>query len=147
MKKKIVIGVFTALILVTAIAFLILAIDSYNYDMDPKNGVDLLEGFGALMLMFLGGCVVFYECDLFYTVYYLMFRPKTLLKTILNILSNLSLFLIGFLPVFLEVVDFLLKGFFWPGLDGRITTGLAVSYIAFRMIYLLVVAFSYPEEL
>lgn len=95
MKKKIVIGIFTALILLTVVAVLVLAIDSYIYDTDPKNGVDVLEGFAAFMLIALGGCVVFYECDLFYTVYYFVARPKTALKSTLHILSHLSLILLG----------------------------------------------------
>lgn len=95
MKKKIVIGIFIALILLTIVAALVLAIDSYNYDMDPKNGVDVLEGFAAFMLIALGGCVVFYECDLFYTVYYFVVKPKTALKSTLHILAHLSLVLIG----------------------------------------------------
>ena len=95
MKKKIVIGIFIALILLTIVAALVLAIDSYNYDMDPKNGVDVLEGFAAFMLIALGGCVVFYECDLFYTVYYFVVKPKTALKSTLHILSHLSLVLLG----------------------------------------------------
>lgn len=143
MKKKIIIGIFSALILITIIAFLILMINDYNHAIEID---DPLASLGVVIGLFLCGCVVFYECDLFYTVYYLLFRPKTPLKTILNILSNLSLFLIGFLPVFLLVVDSFLDGFFWPGLDGRITLGLAVSYIVLRMIYLLVVASSSPEE-
>lgn len=139
MYEKIVIGIFTALILVTAIAFLAVALYPFDYDYNDPNAK--YAAFGALIVLFLGACVVWCECDLFYTVYYLMFRPKTLLKTILNILSSLSLLLIG-----LTVVDFLLDGFIWPGLDGRITTVLLTCNIAFRMIYLLVIAFSSPDE-
>lgn len=144
MKKKIVIGIFTALILVTAIAFLVVALYPFDYDYNDPNAK--YAAFGALIVLFLGACVVWCECDLFYTVYYLMFRPKTLLKTILNILSSLSLLLIGLHPLFLTVVDFLFDGFIWPGLDGRITTVLLTCNIAFRMIYLLVIAFSSPDE-
>ena len=46
MKKKILIGSFLLLVLVTAIVFLAWAIQSYNYDMDPANGVDIFAGFG-----------------------------------------------------------------------------------------------------
>lgn len=69
------------------------AVDSYNYDMDPANGIDIMEGMGAAMLIGLGGFVVFYELDLFYTVYYFLVKPKTITKSILNILSNVSLLL------------------------------------------------------
>ncbi len=96
MKKKIIIGVFSLLILITAIFFVVGAIDSYNYDMNPANGVDILEGFGAVLTLMVGGFVVFYELDLFYTVYYFLVKPKTIAKSILNILSNLTLLLIFF---------------------------------------------------
>ena len=77
MKKKIIIWVFCVLILVTAIAFLAAAINSYLYDMDPDNGVDILVGFGAVLIAVVGGFVVLYELDLFYTVYYFFVKLKT----------------------------------------------------------------------
>ena len=94
MKKKIVICVFLTVILITAIFFIAAAIDSYNYDMDPANGVDILEGFGAVLAIMIGTFVVFYELDLFYTVYYFLIKPKTIAKSILNVLANLSLLLV-----------------------------------------------------
>lgn len=94
MKKKIIICVFLLLIFITATIFIVSAIDSYNYDMDPNNGVDILEGFGAVLIIVVGGFVVFYELDLFYTVYYFFVKPKTKTKSILNILANISLVLI-----------------------------------------------------
>ena len=96
MKKKIIIGIFSLLILLTAIIFIVGAIQSYNYDMDPANGVDILEGFGAVLTLGVGGFVVFYELDLFYTVFYFLVKPKTIAKSILNIISNLTLLLIFF---------------------------------------------------
>ena len=96
MKKKIVIGVFSLLILITGIFFAVAAIDSYNCDMNPANGVDIFEGFGAVLALIVGGFVVFYELDLFYTVYYFALRPKTITKSILNIISNLTLLSIFF---------------------------------------------------
>lgn len=96
MKKKIIIGVFSLLILITAITFIVGAIQSYNYDMDPANGVDILEGFGAAIALVVGGFVVFYEIDLFYTVYYFLIKQKTIAKSIINVLSNLTLLLIFF---------------------------------------------------
>lgn len=92
-KKIIIISIFLTLIVITSFVFLKGAIDSYNYDMDPANGVDIMEGMGAAMLIVLGGFVVFYELDLFYSVYYFFVRPKTIAKSILNILSNVSLLL------------------------------------------------------
>ena len=96
MKKKIVICVFLTVILITTIFFIAVAIDSYNYDMDPANGVDILEGVGAAIIIMIGAFVVFYELDLFYTVYYFLTKPKTIVKSILNILANMSLLLIFF---------------------------------------------------
>ena len=64
-KKIIAICAFLLLILVTATAFLIAAIDSYNYDMDPANGVDIMEGMGAAFLIIIGGFVILCELDLF----------------------------------------------------------------------------------
>ena len=97
MKKKIIICVFLLLIVVTSFVFIKSAIDSYNYDMDPANGVDIMEGMGAAMLLVLGGFIVFYELDLFYTVFYFaIIKPKTLIKSIFVALSNITLLLIFF---------------------------------------------------
>lgn len=96
MKKKIVIGAFLLLILITAIVFIIAAVDSYNYDMDPANGVDLLEGVGAAILIVIGGLVILCESDLFFTVYYFLVKPKTSQKSILMLLSQLMLLIVIF---------------------------------------------------
>ena len=96
-KKKIIItSIFLVLIAVTSFVFLTSAIESYNYDMDPANGVDILEGVGAGILIMIGSFVVFYELDLFYTVYYFFIRPKTVLKSIIVVLSHLMLILMFF---------------------------------------------------
>ena len=58
MKKKILIGSFLLLVLVTAIIFGAAAIDSYNYDMDPANRVDILQGFEAVILMIIGQLIM-----------------------------------------------------------------------------------------
>ena len=55
-----------------------------------------MEGFGAVLTIMVGGFVVFYELDLFYTVYYFLVKPKTITKSILNVLSNVTLLLIFF---------------------------------------------------
>ena len=97
MKKKIIIcAFFLTVILITAIIFIVSAVASYNYDMDPANGVDILEGFGAVVTMVVGAFVVFYELDLFHTVYYFLIKPKTIAKSILNVLSNVSFLLVFF---------------------------------------------------
>ena len=90
-------------ILITTIFFIAAAIDSYNYDMDPANSVDILEGFGAVLAIMIGAFVVFYELDLFYTVYYFLIKPKTIVKSILNILANMSLLLIFFADYYKNV--------------------------------------------
>ena len=129
MKKKIIIiSIFLSLIAITSFVFLKGAIDSYHYDMDPANGVDIMEGMGAAMLIVLGGFIVFYEFDLFYTVYYFFIKPKTIAKSMLNIFSNLSLLLLFFNEcyknIFKEDVIALLIVFF--------------IYVVLRMMYLIV---------
>ena len=103
MKKKIIICAFLILIFLTAVFFVIAAIDSYNYDMDPANGVDILEGLGAALAIMIGALVIFYELDLFYTLYYFVTKPKTVAKSILNILSNVSLLLLFFADFYKDV--------------------------------------------
>ena len=138
MKKKILIGTFLLLILITTIVFIAAAVESYNYDMDPANGVDIMEGMEAAFLIALGGLIVFYELDLFYTVDYFFIQPKTVAKSILNILSNVSLLLVFF--------------------SGRIADALSVSeetnvmiamfliYLALRTAYLIVSTYSAAQE-
>ena len=111
----------------TAIACISAAIGSYRYDMDPANGIDIMEGFGAVLIMMVGGFVVFYEIDLFYTVYYLIIKPKTIPKTVLNILSNLSLLLIFFSGYY--------KDMFSEDVIAPILVFLA--YVALRTVYLI----------
>lgn len=105
MKKIIIISIFLVLIVITSFVFVKGAIDSYHYDMDPANGVDIMEGMGAAFLIIIGGFVVLYELDLFYTVYYFFIRPKTVAKSILNILSNLSLLLLFFSEYYKDVFE------------------------------------------
>lgn len=128
-KKKIIIAcIFLTLIALTTIYTVVAAVKSYQYDMDPANGVDIFEGFGAVYIMMIGGFVVFCELDLFYTVYYFFIKPKTVAKSILNIFSNLSLLLIFFSEyykdIFKEDVIAPLIVFF--------------TYIVLRILYLIV---------
>ena len=67
------------------------AIYSYNYDMDPANGVDIFDGFGSVILIIVGGLVILCEIDLFFTVYYFLIKPKTLSKSIFMIFSQLMI--------------------------------------------------------
>lgn len=105
MKKKIIIGVFLTLILITAIIFIVGAISSYNYDI--KNYPDdKWLGFGAVVTLMVGGFVVFYELDLFYTVYYFLVKPGTIAKSILNVVPNVTLLSMVFTD---SVAHFLFK--------------------------------------
>ena len=127
-RKIIIISIFLALIVITSFVFIKGAIASYNYDMDPANGVDILAGFDAVLIMMVGGFVIFCELDLFYTVYYFFIKPKTVAKSILNVFSNLSLLLIFFSEyykdIFKEDVIAPLIVFF--------------TYIVLRILYLIV---------
>lgn len=96
MKKKIIIYAFLTIISITAILFAVSAIASYNYDMGSANGVDIMQGFGSVLTIMVGAFVVFYELDLFYTVYYFLIKPNTLVKSICNVLANVSLLFVFF---------------------------------------------------
>ena len=95
-KKIIIISAFLLLIFVTVTYTFVSAVKAYQYDMDPANGVDILEGFGAVLTIMVGAFVVLYELDLFYTVYYFVIVPKSIAKSVLNILSNICLLLVFF---------------------------------------------------
>lgn len=92
-QKIILSCIFLTILAFTMICTIVSAVAAYRYDMDPANGVDIMEGMAAAMLVVLGGFVAFYEFDLFFTIYYFLFKPKTIAKSILHILSNLSLLL------------------------------------------------------
>ena len=105
MKKKIIIGIFSLLILITSIIFIVSAISSYNYDITNYPD-DKWVGFGAVLTLMVGGFIVFYEFDLFYTAYYFLIKPKTIAKSILNILANLTLVIMYFTD---SIAHFLFK--------------------------------------
>ena len=141
MKKKriIIISIFLLLIAITSFLFIKGAIDSYHFDMDPANGVDIMEGMGAAMLIVLGGFVVLYELDLFYTVYYFFIKPKTVVKSILNILSNLTLLLMFFAENIIDLGRKYLPNIIESTLEeGIIPVGLMLIYVVLRFVYLIV---------
>ena len=148
MKKKIIIiSIFMVLILITSIVFLIAAIDSYNYDMDPANGIDIMQGMGAAFLVIIGGFVVLYEFDLFYVVYYFLTKKKSLAKSIIVILSNLTLVLVFFSDA---IVDFV-KTYFHKILeshleDSIIPIGLLFIYFTLKIVYLILGCFAKKEQ-
>ena len=131
MKKKLIVCAFLVLIAVTAIACISAAIGSYRYDMDPANGVDILAGFGAVLFMLVGGFVVLYELDLFFIVYYFCFSPKTVAKSVLNLLANLC-FALCFFYVWLSDIFRELRAY-------EITLYiLFLVYIGLRMVYFVI---------
>lgn len=100
--KKIIIYTFClGLILCTVILSVAAAVSSYSYDIN--NNADVFGGFGAVIYLMLGAFFVLYETDFFCTVHYFIFKPKTKLKTALNILSNLSLLLFFIYGYLIEV--------------------------------------------
>ena len=123
MKKRTIVCIFLTLIFITLIGTGALAVASYN--MDQANGVDILEGFEAAFIIMIGGFLAFYELDLFYTVYYFLAKPKTAVKSTLNILSNLCLLLVffsGYLPHIISE-------------EWLVTVFLFCAYVVFRIIY------------
>lgn len=92
-KKIIVSLIFCTLILATMIYFIVSATETQRAESkDPA--IDILEGLAATIVVVVGGFIVLYECDLFYTVYYLLFRQKRKAKTVLVILANVTLIMI-----------------------------------------------------
>jgi len=92
-KKIIVSFVFCTLILATMIYFIVsAAVTQHAESKDPA--IDILEGLAATIVVVVGGFIVLYECDLFYTVYYLLFGQKRKAKTVLVILANITLIMI-----------------------------------------------------
>ncbi|MBE6541136.1 MAG: hypothetical protein E7672_01670 [Ruminococcaceae bacterium] len=127
-KKNIIAAIFLVLIALTVIFTVVSAVKSYQYDMDPANGVDIFEGLGAVLTMMVGGFVVLYELDLFYTVYYFFVKPKTVAKSILNILSNLSLLLVFFGKYYKNIF----------GEDVIAPLIVLFTYVVFRLVYIVV---------
>ena len=142
MKKKIIICAFSLLILVTAIIFIAGAIYSYNYDMKYYSE-DKWVGFGAVVSIMVGGFFVFYELDLFYTVYYFFIKPRTKTKSILNVLSNLTLLLIFFSDDLAHILYIHLNIF---KEDWLLPITLFFIYISLRIVYIIVSKISSIKE-
>ncbi len=132
MKKKIiVIAAFSVLILITAIIFTSWIMQALGFDMYSNDEFDIGEGFFGLILTVVGGTVIFYELDLFYTVYYFLIKPKTKIKSILNILSNLSL-LFAIMYVGLSIF------FIGQRVYESVPITLLLAYVILRIVYLIV---------
>ncbi len=128
--KKIIIYTFClGLILCTVILSVAAAVSSYSYDIN--NSVDVFGGFGAAFYLMLGAFFVLYETDFFCTVHYFIFKPKTKLKTALNILSNLSLLLL-FIYGYLIEVYMELRKYESP----LLAVALFLAYIILRTAYI-----------
>ena len=128
--KKIIIYTFClGLILCTVILSVAAAVSSYSYDIN--NSVDVFGCFGAAFYLMLGAFFVLYETDLFCTVHYFIFKPKTKLKTALNILSNLSLIILLVYGYLIEVYMELRK-YESP----LLAVALFLAYIILRIAYI-----------
>lgn len=128
--KKIIIYTFClGLILCTVILSVAAAVSSYSYDIN--NSVDVFGGFGAAFYLMLSAFFVLYETDLFCTVHYFIFKPKTKLKTALNILSNLSLIILLVYGYLIEVYMELRK-YESP----LLAVALFLAYIILRIAYI-----------
>lgn len=136
MKKKIiVITVFSISILTTLILFASWVMQALSYDMYSNNEFDIGEGVFGFVLIIIGGIVVFYELDLFYTVYYFLIKTKTKIQSILNIIANLTLVV--------AIVRILTLSIFSDGLllfDEVIVSPiyLFLIYFVLRIIYFIV---------
>ncbi len=137
-KKIIIVCLFLALITITGICTIAEAVKSYNYDMDPANGVDLLEGLGAVLALVIGGFVILYELDLFYTVYYFFIKSKTIVRSIINVLANVSLLLVFFGEYVAKALSISEEAIFIVALFG--------IYVFLRLIYFMISMFSLLRE-
>lgn len=90
MKKKIVVSIFTFLILATAVFFVVSGVRTFIFPSRPAEGIERIAGAFWLVL---GGIVVFYELDLFYTVYSLFVKNPSPARTVLLVLSHGALLL------------------------------------------------------
>ena len=139
MKKKLIIITFLLLILATAVFVSYMAVESYRHEMDPKTGDDIFGGAVVFLAVIIGGFIIWYELDLFYTVYYFFVKPKTLLKSTINILAILSFTFV--------LVCFLSDALFVAlGRNEKIVLYAFLAYIILRTVNLLVCAFSDKTE-
>ena len=81
MKKKITIGFFVLLLLLTVIAFVVIAVNVYNSEIVDPSGLEIHEDGVAIFILIVGGFVLLGETDLFFTLYYFLVKKNlTLLK-------------------------------------------------------------------
>ena len=115
--------------------------------MDPANGVDIMEGMGAAFILGMGGLAVFYEIDLFCTVYYFLTAPKTPMRSVLSVLSNLTLLLVFFADYTVEFGRRCFPNVFEaPFEEWVIPVGLFFVYILLKTVRLALGAPTPKEE-
>ncbi len=126
-KKYITASVFCALMLLTAVFFLIVEIEVYRTEMEqyPREA---LAGMGAAILAVIGIYILTCELNLFVTVCYFLFSRKTIARTVLSILSSLTLVLIGVYDPVSRVCTVLRR-------YEAIICGLLVVYVLLRSLY------------
>ena len=129
-KKFITASVFCALMLLTAVFFLIAGIDVYRTEMEQSPN-ESFAGMGAAILAVIGIFFLICELNLFVTVYYFLFFRKTTARTVLSILSTLTLVLIGVYEPVSGVCTVLRR-------YEAIFCGLLVAYVLLRSIYWVV---------
>lgn len=129
-KKYITASVFCALMLLTAVFFLIAGIDVYRTEMEQSPN-ESFAGMGAAILAVIGIYILICELNLFVTVYYFLFSRKTTARTVLSILSTLTLVLIGIYEPVSGVCTVLRR-------YEAIFCGLLVAYVLLRSIYWVV---------
>lgn len=96
--------------------------------MNPANGIDIMKGFDAVFIVMIGGFIIFYELDLFYTVYYFFTKPKTVTKSLLNVFANLSLLLVYFNDFYKDILKE----------DVILPFVVVLIYIILRVTYLII---------
>ena len=94
MKKKITIGIFVLLLLLTVIAFVVIAVNVYNSEIVDPSGLEIHEDGVAIFILIVGGFVLLGETDLFFTLYYFLVKKKTQAKTRAMIFSHLAIFIL-----------------------------------------------------
>ena len=89
MKKKITIGIFVLLLLLTVIAFVVIAVNVYNSEIVDPSGLEIHEDVVAIFILIVGGFVLLAETDLFFTLYYFLVKEKTQVKSLIMIFPTL----------------------------------------------------------
>ena len=132
MKKKIVVSVFLLLILLTVIATITGAVDVYHQALNDNAPNGFPADFEMVIILVIGGFVVFCEMDLFCTAYYLFLKPKTVAKTILHISANITLLLVFFTNTISHFLFRYVSAVF--GEELIVLFGLLLTYVILRVI-------------